>query len=170
MADAVFSASFLNACLRNADVVTMANIAPTVNARGPIFVHKNGLVKRTTFHVLRMYHEALRANVVAAAVNSTKLEHGGKSVAAVDAIVTADESGSTAIVTNRHPSETARCLLKLDGIPFSGTIEAEILEGDSPDSYNSIENPEAVLPRRATLSAADGYVEIPPHSVCVLRW
>ena len=31
MADALFSASFLNACLRNSEDVTMANIAPLVN-------------------------------------------------------------------------------------------------------------------------------------------
>ena len=42
MADALFTASFLNACLRHADVVRMANIAPTVNTRGPLFVHPDG--------------------------------------------------------------------------------------------------------------------------------
>ena len=31
MADAVFSASFLNTCLRHADTVWMADLAPVVN-------------------------------------------------------------------------------------------------------------------------------------------
>ena len=35
MADALFSASFLNACLRHTEDVGMANIAPIVNTRGP---------------------------------------------------------------------------------------------------------------------------------------
>jgi hypothetical protein len=48
MADAMFSACFLNACLRHADTVQMANIAPLVNTRGPLFVHPKGIVKRTT--------------------------------------------------------------------------------------------------------------------------
>ena len=42
MADAVFSAGFLNTCLRHADTVWMANMAPVVNTRGPLFVHPNG--------------------------------------------------------------------------------------------------------------------------------
>lgn len=170
MADAVFSASFLNACLRNADVVAMANIAPTVNARGPIFVHKDGLVKRTTFHVLRMYAEALRRNIVTTAVASDRIIKGEKSVAAIDAIVSADEEGHTAIITNRHPSEAAQCLLKLDGMPFDGTMQGECLEGDSPDSFNSIEQPHAVVPHPMSLVVDNGQISIPPHSVCVLRW
>jgi alpha-N-arabinofuranosidase len=36
MADALFSASSLNACLRRAEDVGMANIAPIVNSRGPL--------------------------------------------------------------------------------------------------------------------------------------
>jgi alpha-N-arabinofuranosidase len=36
MADALFSASFFNACLRHAENVGMANIAPIVNTRGPL--------------------------------------------------------------------------------------------------------------------------------------
>jgi alpha-L-arabinofuranosidase len=36
MADAVFSEGFLNSCLRHADAVRMACIAPIVNTRGPI--------------------------------------------------------------------------------------------------------------------------------------
>jgi alpha-L-arabinofuranosidase len=60
MADALFSASFLNACLRHAEDVGMANIAPIVNTRGPLFVHPKGLVKRTTFHVLSLYANELQ--------------------------------------------------------------------------------------------------------------
>ena len=52
MADAIFSAGFLNACLRNADIVAMANVAPSVNTRGPLFVHPQGIVRRTTFHAM----------------------------------------------------------------------------------------------------------------------
>ena len=53
MADALFSACFLNACLRHSDVVDIACFAPVVNTRGPIFVHPDGIVRRTTFYVLR---------------------------------------------------------------------------------------------------------------------
>ena len=48
MADALFSASFLNACLRHSEDVGMANIAPIVNTRGPLHVFPAGIVKRTS--------------------------------------------------------------------------------------------------------------------------
>jgi alpha-L-arabinofuranosidase len=49
MADALFSACFLNSCLRNARDVEIACFSPVVNARGAIYVHPKGIVKRTTF-------------------------------------------------------------------------------------------------------------------------
>ena len=73
MADALFSASFLNACLRHADDVGMANIAPIVNTRGPLYVIPEGIVKRTTFHVLAMYANLLREQVAKAEVVSDPL-------------------------------------------------------------------------------------------------
>lgn len=43
MADAVFTACFLNMCLRNCDVVGMANFAPLVNTRGAFLLMIKGL-------------------------------------------------------------------------------------------------------------------------------
>ncbi|GAH18307.1 unnamed protein product, partial [marine sediment metagenome] len=63
MADALFTASFLNACLRHSEVVTMANVAPLVNTRGPLFVHPKGIVKRTHFHAMAMYANRLEKRI-----------------------------------------------------------------------------------------------------------
>ncbi len=63
MADALFCASFFNACLRHADEVTMANIACLVNQTGPLYVHPEGIVRRTHFHTMAMYATLLQANV-----------------------------------------------------------------------------------------------------------
>ena len=46
MADALFAASFLNACLRHSDHVTMANVAPLVNTP-PIFAGPITLLNST---------------------------------------------------------------------------------------------------------------------------
>ena len=168
MADAVFSAGFLNACLRNTDIVAMANMAPVVNTRGPLFVHPHGIVKRSTFHVLRMYGDLLRANVVASTVKASPLAHEGEHVAAVDAIVTGDDQGTTIVLVNRHPTEVARCTVTIDGERLEGDIDAEILDGPSADSYNTIEQPDVVAPRTEEWRGTGGSFEIPPHSVCVL--
>jgi alpha-N-arabinofuranosidase len=115
MADAVFSAGFLNACLRHSDTVGMANMAPVVNTRGPLFVHPDGVVKRPTFHVLSMYANLLEANVVDAWVSGESLERSGKSVPAVDAVATCDDdrqAWSIALV-NRHAATPATCQISL---------------------------------------------------------
>jgi alpha-N-arabinofuranosidase len=78
MADALFCASFFNACLRHADDVAMANIAPLVNTTGPLFVHPKGIVKRTHFHTMWMYANLLEDSVAGASVTANRLTHGAK--------------------------------------------------------------------------------------------
>ena len=55
MADAVFTACFLNAMNRHCDIVGMANFAPILNTRGCIYSYKDGLVLRSTYHVFDLY-------------------------------------------------------------------------------------------------------------------
>ena len=88
MADAVFSAGFLNTCLRHADSVRMANMAPVVNTRGPLYVHPGGLVKRTTYHVLQMYANLLAEHVADAWTGGDRLE--GSEIQALDAVATCE--------------------------------------------------------------------------------
>ncbi len=93
MADALFSASFFNACLRHAEDVGMANIAPIVNTRGPLYVHPKGIVRRTHFHTMAMYANELEARVGQLEVLAGNLRHGNRSVPVMDAIATVNESG-----------------------------------------------------------------------------
>ena len=55
MADAVFTACFLNAMNRHCDIVGMANFAPILNTRGCIYSYKDGVVLRSTYHVFDLY-------------------------------------------------------------------------------------------------------------------
>lgn len=106
MADAVFSASFLHACLGQAKYAQMACMAPVVNVCGPLYVHPGGVVRRTTFHVLRMYSDLLEAQVVPAKVDSPALIVEGNSVKAQDAVVTvsADRKRVAVALINRDPA------------------------------------------------------------------
>lgn len=171
MADALFSASFLNTCLRHADTVKMANIAPLVNARGPLFVHPRGLVKRTTYHVLDLYAHRLGSRVVKAMVTSDPFTHAGKSVPVVDAVATCDDARQTwrLALVNRHPSAAANCTVQFDGKPVSGSCQATVLSGDSPDAFNDVERPDRVVPQRVELRFEPGAVALPPHSLTILE-
>ncbi len=170
MADALFCASFFNACLRNAEDVTMANIACLVNQTGPLYVHPKGIVKRTHFHTMAMYANLLQANVARTQVNSDRLTQGPSSVAMVDAIATVDESGKSWAVAmlNRHPSKEVTCTLKMGDLPVDGTYRATVLTGDSPDAYNDIRHPNRVAPQKIMLTFKEGRTSLPPHSLVII--
>jgi len=170
MADALFSASFLNACLRHAKDVGMANIAPIVNTRGPLYVHRDGIVRRTTFHALAMYANQLEGQVGRLDLEAGMLVRGNRFIPVLDAVATVDESRETWAIAlvNRHPSEHLTCTVKMKDALLEGTYEAIILAGDSPDAYNDVENPNRVMPDKRQLIFKRGVVQLPPHSLTVL--
>jgi len=172
MADAVFSASFLNACLRQAKFVHMACMAPVVNVRGPLFVHPKGIVRRTTFHVLRMYSDLLHPNVVDCKLASDILQIDQSAVPALDAVVTctSDQKRVAIAAINRHPNTPMRIKLNLPNIAAGGIKTITSISGDSPDAFNDIENPSRVVPKTFSLTTNPGTFELPPHSVSILQY
>ncbi len=171
MGDALFAASFFNACLRHSGDVTMANIAPLVNTRGPLFVHPGGIVRRTHFHTMAMYANELEDKVVETQVTSGKLTHEMDTVDVIDAIATSDENGkewSIALI-NRHPSDQVDCTVIMGELPLNGTYRATVLNGDSPDAYNDIGNPDRVKPEVAELTFRKGTADLPPHSLTIVH-
>lgn len=171
MADAIFSACFLNACMRHADTVKMANIAPLVNTRGPLYVHPKGIVKRTTFHTLAMYANLLGPQVGKAIVTSEPFNSGERSVAAVDAIATCDISQKNwrIVLVNCHPSAAVSCTFTLSGKPVNGKLHATVLAGDSTDAYNDVGHPDRVTPQELELEFVDGVCKLSPHSITVVN-
>ena len=171
MADALFCASFFNACLRSAEDVEMTNIACLVNQTGPLYAHPTGIVKRTHFHAMAMYANLLQKCVAKLELKAGSLRHGNQSVGVVDAIATVDEKGekwSLAIV-NRHPSGAVACTIKMGEALLDGTCKATILTGHSPDAYNDIEHPDRVVPKEVELTFKNGIVELPPHSLIMIQ-
>ena len=170
MADALFSASFLNACLRHATDVGMANIAPIVNTRGPLFVHPKGIVKRTHFHTLAMYANLLHSRVGQLDVTAGALRQSNRQIPVLDAVATADSTGTcwAIALVNRHPVESVTLTLKLGQTPVHGSVPATVLSGPSPEAYNDIEHPDRVVPQKVDLDFDKGVVALPPHSLTLL--
>lgn len=170
MADALFSASFLNACLRHADDVEIASIAPIVNTRGPLFVHPEGIVRRTTFHVLKMYARLLADRVAETAISGDTIVHGERIFGACDAVATCDEAGNGGRIAlvNRHPSASLACAVTWDGTPLQGSVSVTRLAGDDPGAFNDIAHPERVVPEVLMQKAAEGHLVLPPHSLSIV--
>ena len=171
LSDALFSASFLNSCIRNSNYVTMANIAPLVNQTGPLYVHPEGIVRRTHFHTMSMYVNELQGYVSDTEISGSKLTDGKDSVSVIDAIATVDEKGENWAISlvNRHPSENIECKVTMGNKVLNGTYKATILTGETTDSYNDIENPNRVMPKDLELKFKNGIVQLPPHSLTIVQ-
>ncbi|MEO6732224.1 MAG: alpha-L-arabinofuranosidase C-terminal domain-containing protein [Ferruginibacter sp.] len=169
MADALFSACFLNSCLRNSEYVTMACMAPVVNTRGPLYVYPEGIVKRTTYHVMSLYANKLQPNVLPSSIRSDSLTNGKISVADVDAIVTCsdDKKIFSIVLVNKDPQKEAKCDLGIGKI--DGAFNATILSGDSPDAFNDIEKPDRVIPYTTQMVIKEGRIIIPAHSLVIIN-
>jgi alpha-L-arabinofuranosidase len=171
MADALFAASFFNACLRHPDEVAMANVAPLVNVSGPLFVHPKGIIRRTHFHAFAMYANELEPLAAKTDVEADALTNGGNSVPVADAAATVDASGTNWAIAlvNRHPDMGLACTVQMKDRVLDGTYDAIVLTGDSPDAYNDIEHPNRVVPVKTQLTVAKGVVNLPPHSLTIIK-
>ncbi|RCW46407.1 alpha-L-arabinofuranosidase C-terminal domain-containing protein [Paenibacillus prosopidis] len=177
MADAVFTACFLNQCHKHSDVVGMANFAPTVNTRGAIFTHQDGLVLRSSYFVFELYIRHLGDIVVDSWLSENSafdVETAGKttSVPHVDAVAT-KRTGSEDLriaLVNRHPDRAESVSLHLgSAVQYSNAVLYSVV-GDSKDAYNDIgkEQVRVIEQPLHWNTQSDVRVEIQPHSVNVL--
>ena len=172
MADAVFSASFLNACLRNCDVVGMACFSPVVNTRGAIFTHEKGLVLRPQYFVFALYANLMKNRVLSlwqedALTFSGSVGGAEKTVDLVDVVVTRGDGAYAVAAVNKDPdAERAFELSFLSDAPRE--MRVHTLNGPSPDAYNDVDSaPVGVSVSGWTPFA--GSVSLPPHSVSVIE-
>ncbi|TCN21201.1 alpha-L-arabinofuranosidase C-terminal domain-containing protein [Mesobacillus foraminis] len=177
MADAVFTACFLNQCLKHSDVVGMANFSPTVNTRGAIFTHPEGIVLRPTYFVYELYTRYLGDIIIDSWMSEDSnflLEKANKTtrIPFLDAIAT-KRSGSENLriaLVNRHPDRVETVSIQFDSsIQYSSAVFYSVI-GDSKDAYNDI-GKERVRTIEQPLKLdmqSNLEVEILPHSVNVL--
>jgi alpha-N-arabinofuranosidase len=175
MADAVFTACFLNAMNRNCDIVGMANFSPILNTRGCIYSHENGIVLRSTYHVFDLYVNYLGDTVIDLwAANSPKMTVNNKrgrpvEVDAIDLLATkwSDRDGIAIAAVNKHPSEAQTIRIPLEKM---STVTLYRCCGNSPDSYNDVGHSEVFI-ETLPMGEVEQFVEIElaPHSVNIIQ-
>lgn len=174
MADAVFTACFLNELNRNCDIVQMANFAPIVNTRGCIYTHPGGIVLRSTYHVFDLYvnllgdvvHDTWNEEMPAGEVRA---KNGEKvPVELLDVIVTSfrDREGFAVAAVNKDSSASHSITLDFEA---QGNVCFHYISGDSTESYNDIGHEEVSIIREEKGSFSRGMeIELKPHSVSVI--
>lgn len=166
MADAIFSASFLNTCLRNCDLVGMACFSPIVNTRGAIYTYEDGIVLRPQYFVFDLYANLMKPHVLNLWKEEVPTLSGqGKTVDLVDAVVTYEggEYAVAAVNKDRGSMQTVN-LRAIDG--SMSQIKLYILNGPDPDSYNDVGKTDVGV-TETDWQSFDGRLTLPPHSVCV---
>lgn len=179
MADAVFTACFLNMCIRNSDVVGMANFSPVVNTRGMIYTCEDGIVLRSTYHVFDAYVNEMEKNFVDSWIIQhadcfTVLDADGKEreITTLDIAVTANDDGTkmAVAVVNKHPEEEREFVMQLPDLKRAEYCQVTV-NGPEKDSYNSMEETQVikVVSSWKKIDKDILSVVLPPHSVNIIR-
>ena len=176
MADAVFSACFLNTCLRNCDAVKMACFSPAVNTRGAVFTHRDGIVLRPQYFVFELYANYLKDTVMDlwredVPVLSGRIGNRERVVDAVDFVLTRTSGkdpvpyAAAAVNKNREREETVELVFLEDG---PREMRIRTLNGPSPDAYNDIGKTEVGV-SASEWQPFGGTLTLPAHSVSVIE-
>ena len=177
MADAVFTACFLNAMNRNCDIVGMANFAPILNTRGCIYSNKEGIVLRSTYHVFDLYVNYMGDTVVdlwaEALPEMTVTGKDGKTrtVGTLDMVATtwSDRAGMALAAVNKHREEAFELCIPQAYCGAETVIYK--LEGKETDSYNDVGKTEVFIEKEELGNCHEGMkVRISPHSVNVIQF
>lgn len=179
MADAVFTACFLNAMNRNCDIVGMANFAPILNTRGCIYSYAQGIVLRSTYHVFDLYVNYMGDTILDMwwenDIPKMTVSHkygGNRNVDVLDILATKwkDKDGISISIINKHVSEVMEIVIDFEHANMTGK-KAVIysISGTSENSYNDTDRTDVFI-EKAELGDYKGNmtVSVKPHSVNVL--
>jgi alpha-L-arabinofuranosidase len=171
--DALVVAMQLNAFIRHAASVKMANIAQIVNVLAPINTRRDGMVLQTIFYPFELYSHWAGAKVVDSFFTGDTFsggDHSGLPVLDSVATLSADGRQLVIFVVNRAENSALETTLSLAQGQFTGTIQAHVVNGSGIKSRNTFDNPGQVVARLEQLSTEGNAatVTFEPHSITVL--
>jgi alpha-N-arabinofuranosidase len=172
MADAVFSACFLNTCLRNCDLVQMACFSPVVNTRGAIFTHKDGIVLRPQYFVFKLYANLMKQTVLNIWQEGVPTYTGTRAgveetVDLVDVVVTHGDGSYAVSAINKDPANPQSFDLSVLDASLT-EMRIHTVNGPATNSYNDIDRTEVGITVSEWVPFT-GSITLDPHSVNVIE-
>jgi alpha-N-arabinofuranosidase len=172
--DALVCGQYLNAFIRNADVVGAACLAQIVNVIAPIMTRPDGLLLQTIYWPFKLVRDAMSGDALRVAVRSPEVgtEVGDVPVVDVAATQTSDGSAASVSIVNRDPSATVEITIAIADVAFE-VVHAHTITGD-PKASNDWETPDVVRPIEIDVRSDDrGAFRVtlpaPSHTVVALR-
>ena len=171
--DALATAIQLNAFIRHARSVKMANIAQIVNVIAPVFTKPDGLVLQTIFYPFEVYSHTCGNLALDPYWEGETFSGGGcNNVRTLDVSATLDETKKQLVVyvVNRSRSKEMETVLQLAAGNFKGSITAYTVNGTDIKAENTFTSPEIIKTKEATFTAAGREMNynFEPHSVTAL--
>jgi alpha-N-arabinofuranosidase len=171
--DALVVAMQLNAFIRHARSVKMANIAQIVNVIAPVFTSTNQLILQTIFYPFEIYRRTCgRVNLDIWWEGDTFSAGTHTGIRVLDVTATLDEAKKQLVVyvVNRSQEKSMETVLQLTEGVFNGQTTVYTVNGKNIKAENTFKSPETVKAGKSTLRANGRTLAytFEPHSITAL--
>jgi alpha-N-arabinofuranosidase len=171
LADALVVAMHLNAFIRHAATVRMANLAQLVNVIAPIVTSPDGLFLQTIFYPFELFSRTTGRIALDAWWDGDSFsggEHQGVRTFDVSSSIDPDARRLSVHVVNRHQTDALEGVVELVGGRLGSCVEVSTISGSDLQNTNSVDRPDAVTTTDEQLEirpAAEYRHVFPPRSV-----
>lgn len=181
--DALVIAGFLNAFVRNADVVKMANMAQLVNVIAPIFTNEEEMFRQTIYFPLQLFARHMHGTALDVFVDcetyetdafniglgETMTQQGGVPYLDVSAAVNGDEV--IIAVMNRHKDQPIETAIETQEGVFNGKFSVYEVNGNDVKDQNDFGAEKVKTVEKPQVSAKGKKMTyaFPPHSFTLLK-
>jgi alpha-N-arabinofuranosidase len=176
--DGLFCAGMLNGLIRRADRIPIANIAQMINCIGIIFVDSRGVFITPSGWVFKMFVENTAERFLEARTDCDHIITRKADLPVLNATASRDDKGEALklFVVNQHLGEEIASQIKVFGFSPANEALVQELYHDDAFRYNTLSQPEAVVPdtrqlRLTVVQGEDGSsisYSFPPHSVTAI--
>ena len=181
--DALVIACFLNAFVRNADIVKMANMAQLVNVIAPIFTNEETLFKQTIYYPLQLFSQNVHGTSLDVFVdcdtyNTERFSIGlgetttiQKNVPYLDVSAAYDNGEVTICVVNRNKDKAINTEIISQEGRFAGKFKIYEVNGPEIKAVNDFgkETVKTVQKTDINVSGGSFNYSFPPHSFTLIK-
>jgi alpha-N-arabinofuranosidase len=181
--DALVIAGFLNAFVRNADIVKMANMAQLVNVIAPVFTDEKGMYRQTIFYPLQLFANnvhgtSLDVFVDCKTYNTERFFLGlgetttqQKNVPYLDVSATYNNGELILCVVNRNKDEAISTDIISQSGNFSGQFKVWEVNGPDVKAGNDFSKETVKTVTKPLINASGNKFTyaFPPHSFTLLQ-
>ncbi|HTE12736.1 MAG TPA: alpha-L-arabinofuranosidase C-terminal domain-containing protein, partial [Chitinophagaceae bacterium] len=181
--DALVIACFLNAFIRNADVVKMANMAQLVNVIAPVFTNEKGLFKQTIYYPLQLFANNVYGTSLDVFVDCKTYSTGKfflgvgetstqqNKVPYLDVAATYKDGEVIFCVVNRHKDEAITTDIISQNGAFAGNFRVFEVNGPDIKSENNFDSEKVGTKEKTPVKSAGNKIvySFPPHSFTMIR-